>query len=146
MKLIIGNLLYQQGTLLQVVNDRKLMGAGLAKQIADRWPNVKDIYLRSNTRLGQCDLIVVEPKVRVANLYAQRGINSGLVPHHRRLNYGYLAQALRELSVANGADSQVYVPYQMGCGLAMGNWSIVFEILTVYFPDAIIVQRPEDKP
>lgn len=144
METIIGNLLdIDTGILAQVVNNRRIMGAGLAKQIAKKWPLVLQDYKTYQPWLGDCRRVWVgsDTKLAVANLYAQNGIS----PYLRVLHYGHLANALVRLD-NEAAEYQlpVYIPWHMGCGLAHGDWEIVLELIEVFCDEAIIVQRKED--
>lgn len=38
----------------------------------------------------------------------------------------------------------VYAPYKMGCGIGGGDWGAYSKLLQTYFPDLIIVRRPQD--
>lgn len=57
------------------VNVRGLMGAGFAKLVADRYPNVKKTYVMAcmdgTLTMGQTQLLVAEPGVWVANIASQ---------------------------------------------------------------------------
>lgn len=135
----------ETGIIAHVVNNRRLMGAGLAGQIAKKWPAVRNAYKLADVTLGNCDVIFINQaknaKLAVANLYAQDGVGVGV----RVLHYGYLVDALEKLMIHSALQGMsIHIPYGMGCGLAGGDWSVVKEIVQVLLPDATIVQRKED--
>lgn len=55
------------------VNCRAAMGAGLARQIRDKWPVVFDEYVKvcSPKKLGDFQVVQVAPQLYVANLFGQ---------------------------------------------------------------------------
>lgn len=56
------------------VNCCGVMGAGLAKQIRDKWPVVFDEYKKicGADKLGNSQTVQVAPQLYVANLFGQR--------------------------------------------------------------------------
>ena len=149
MQYVKGNILnVEQGIICQQVNCKLVMGAGLAKQIRDKWPRVYTEYrLMMSTnpyqRLGKCQIVeVVTRKLYVANLFGQYTYG-GLIKKHT--NYQALSQAIRELGSwhkNNCHDSfPIWIPYKLGCGLAGGDWEIVQSILFQNLPNCFIVKR-----
>ena len=74
------------------VNCCGVMGAGLAKQIRDKWPVVFDEYKKicGTDRLGDSQTVQVAPQLYVANLFGQ--LNYGR--DKRQTNYAALAAAI----------------------------------------------------
>ncbi len=83
----------------------------------------------------------------VINLYSQEG----LAPSHTNYNamYDGLRKVVRLLQ-AYGKIKTVGFPYQMGCGLADGNWNIVKTIIEQAFEgsdiEIVIVKLSESEP
>lgn len=126
------------------------MGAGLAKQIADMYPEVKDKYIAHTSKcgsqavLGTCLLSKTisgsndwrGPKY-IANLYGQLEIGTD----KQQTNYRALQYAIqdfyKQLSEIKPPTNGYGVPYpykiafpkNMGCGLAGGDWDIVEKII-----------------
>jgi O-acetyl-ADP-ribose deacetylase (regulator of RNase III) len=128
-----------KGIIVQQVNNRGVMGAGLAKQIADKWPVVKEIYqtytLVEGLDLGTNIFIPVEWYVWVASIVGQDGYGRD----RRYTNYDALRKGLMSVAHYQSFFSvPVYVPYGLGCGLGGGSWDVVKEILEEELPDAII--------
>lgn len=74
------------------VNCRAAMGAGLARQIRDKWPVVFDEYVKvcSPKKLGDFQVVQVAPQLYVANLFGQLSFGRD----KRQTNYAALGTAL----------------------------------------------------
>ena len=148
MKQIAGNILdVQYGIIGQQVNCKLIMGAGLAKQIREKYPIVFSEYKRVMSaadeprRLGKCQIVeVASKKLYVANLFGQHNFLPRGIQH---TDYTALGMALRSLAVwrdSTNKDLPIYLPYCIGCGLAGGNWNVVQGVITDAIPSAIIVR------
>lgn len=126
------------------------MGAGLAKQIADMYPEVKDKYVTHTSKykphafLGTCLLSKTisgsndwrGPKY-IANLYGQLDIGT----EKQQTNYRVLVYAIQDFykqlseikPPTNGFGVsypyKIAFPKNMGCGLAGGDWDTVEKII-----------------
>lgn len=126
------------------------MGAGLAKQIADMYPEVKDGYIahssihKPDELLGTCFLSETfeglndwrGPKY-IANLYGQLNIGT----NKQQTDYKALQKAIQDfykqlseiIPQKNGYNLseplRIAFPKNMGCGLAGGSWDIVEKII-----------------
>ena len=120
------------------VNCRGVMGAGLAKQIATRYPAVFREYREfcqancfdANVFLGKALVsnATGEPNVSIVNLFGQDGYGRG----KRYTSYTAIQLALEELARYCGGVSEPYVvriPFLMGCGLGGGDWQAVSRII-----------------
>lgn len=136
---------YRRGDILQSdaniivhqVNCMGVMGAGLAKQIRDKYPLVYNMYrsycdVASSKRppMGKAQIIPVNRGQYIANCFAQ-------IDYRRSgqdiclTDYNALRTALktvREFAVDMNAKT-VALPFWLGCGLAGGNWAIVRDII-----------------
>jgi hypothetical protein len=105
------------------------MGAGLAKQIARKYPKVKRAYIQAHKKdeltLGSCQLVNVSPELYVANLAGQDNYGTSTV----QTDYDALRESLQKLGVMNKDALPIYIPYKLGCGLAGGDWDTVLSIL-----------------
>ena len=144
MKLITGDLLnITQGSIFHQVNCYKVMGAGLAKSLSDKWPQVKTAYLefcgakKPLDLLGSCQSVEITPELSVLNIFGQLTFGG----NERHTDYGALLTAFKTASLI--AHEKVYFPYLFGCGLANGQWCIVRDIIEKFFPDATIIQLPQ---
>lgn len=123
----------------QQVNCRGVMGAGLAKQIRNKYPIVYDEYnnlcnrfSNKNNLLGQVQFIKVDRNQIVANIFGQLDFGRGKV----YTDYDALRKGLLEIKEqASVLDYSVAIPYGIGCGLAGGNWEFVYKMIDEVFAD-----------
>ena len=126
------------------------MGAGIAKQIADRYPQAKEADDEC-AKIGQNELgersfaefeieendlddsqkfIKVTRKCKIFNLYTQDGIRFG-----REVNYEALYRNLlllrNKLNFLN--ERCLGIPHGMSSGLAGGSWKIVYAMIEHLF-------------
>lgn len=131
-KTVVGDLLdATEDIIVQQVNCRSVMGSGVAKAIYTRWPEVKTEYHKFCRRstspydlLGKVQLIDVEPGKAVANVFGQ--LNYGRTAGKVYTDYVALTKAFDQLRTAFH-DKSLAFPYNFGCGLANGSWSVVLE-------------------
>lgn len=111
--------------LLHVCNDKGVMGAGIAKQIKNRIPSAFTNYMRSVYALGE---VSYSDNKEVCNLHAQKGYGRD---GRRYLDYDMLINAITNLAWHGYCDDttgEYVIPYNMGCGLAGGDWETVIGI------------------
>lgn len=118
------------------VNCQGVMGAGLAKQIRTRYPDVYTVYKKvcdtQSELLGKVQLVAT-PDCRVANLFAQFTYGTDC----KQTDYDALTLCLLKLRdrMLQLNLKTLGLPYGLGCGLAGGDWAIVYEIIrTVFSP------------
>ena len=115
------------------VNCNGVMGAGLAKQIRERYPKVYELY-RNRCRdsigslLGQNQYILVDDNKWIANLFCQDGYGRD----KRYTDYGALTKSFTSL-ICDMGECVIAIPYGIGCGLAGGDWNIVSGIIKDVF-------------
>ena len=132
-----------------VVNDIGVMGAGVARALFMKWPNVRSDYIEwfnFKTKdpiikkeievftIGKCQLVeVAPPNIYVINMVGQNGIKvvGDIIP----LNYKELANCLKEVErLAEDIgwyfkrDVEIHMP-RIGCGLAGGKWEKVEQLI-----------------
>lgn len=154
---LYGNLLdfpYGINTIAHCCNTMNVMGAGIAKQIAERYPQAKEAD-DACAKIGQNDLgersfaeFEIEDtnsfphqqfgkttrKCKIYNLYTQDSIGFG-----REVNYEALYRNLLLMrnSLNNDPGCVLGLPYQMSSGLAGGSWEIVQAMInTIFSTDA----------
>lgn len=136
-----------KGVIVQQVNMLGVMGAGLALQIAKKWPIVLTRYIgllnRGFVSLGDVQLIHVSEHLFVANIFAQYGVGGTTKENSTDLNalkkgFSYLSV----FSVADNPDRTIYIPHGIGCGLGGGSWNKVLPLLETYLPHAVICEYP----
>lgn len=140
MRIISGDILKSDVDIIcHQVNCVGVMGAGLAKQIREKYPEVyqeytkycnqaiKPQYILGDVLLSKCK----DGKV-VANLFGQ--VHYGA--WERQTDYKALGEAFTKTATAvSKLDKTVGLPYKIGCGLAGGNWDIVQDMIVRIFKD-----------
>lgn len=121
------------------VNCRGVMGAGLAKQIADTYPRILrsyKIYCERSNPLGTCLLTPTRNGPIIANLFGQE--NYSIID--RMTDYRALERALCDLVIKMKINRlyTVSIPYGIGCGLGGGEWCIINNIINRIFMDTNI--------
>lgn len=122
------------------VNCKGVMGSGLAKQVKEKFPEVYNCYLQSCSKkapsqlLGHVDIVVICNKkpFGVANLYAQDGYGTD----KQYTDYKALESCLNQVKLCADCHTEscrIGLPYKLGCGLAGGNWEIVYNIINKVF-------------
>lgn len=119
------------------VNCKGVMGAGVAKQIRQQLLSAaqygryqKQCREQGAELLGICELVETESGKLVANLFAEddptgRGLDT---------NYVALEQALKSLR-HQAKGRSISLPGYLGCGLAGGDWEIVYPMICEVFED-----------
>ena len=151
-KEVEGNLLTYPG--LEVighqVNALAVMGAGIAKQIKAKWPEVYKSYVRYCKRypdahdlLGEVQFCEAEDGKYVANLFGEYSFCESIAPYEeggkpRHTDYDALKECLHRLHtwmVLNDIKTGG-LPDHIGSGLAGGNWDdVVYPMIKKEFED-----------
>ena len=119
-----GNALYTDCEVLcHQVNLYKCMGGGIARQIADRFPDVDREYRHyEKAKLGEVCFAKADDYV-VANCYSQDDFET---------DYVALAKCFAKVNAymdKHGLKT-VAIPYHYGCGIADGDWETVKYIIS----------------
>ena len=122
------------------VNCMGVAGAGLAKQIMDKYPENLHFYLNHCSRfsadylLGTALFVECTDGKIIANLFGQKRFGRD---NKMYTDYGALDTALgflRKFMDEKGLTSVAF-PYKLGCGLGGGDWKVVESILKKRFGD-----------
>jgi hypothetical protein len=133
----------EYGIITHQVNMQGKMGAGLAKDIAEKWPIVKKAYIDSlvNVELGQGRLVPVATDLFVANLYSQNFYGRD----KQNTDYAALSRTLHNLYHLSMERFEgrypIYIPYGLGCGLGGATWETVVQIIMADCPTAIVCKK-----
>jgi O-acetyl-ADP-ribose deacetylase (regulator of RNase III) len=127
--------------IVQQCNAKGVMGAGLAKAIRDRYPQVYDHY-RAEFELGLLELgytsyIEVEENILICNIVGQESYG-----REKKLytNYKALRAGLEDVKMmAHDLGLDVVIPFGIGCGLGGGKWSeVVYPMIEYVFKGDLI--------
>lgn len=108
----------------QQVNCKHKMGAGLAKQIRDAYPEVYDEYMQTEPKLGRVLAVPTTDRRVCINMYAQDGYGKD----KRYTDYEAFKKclsAIAEFAKHIEKDITIAFPYGIGCGLGGGDWNII---------------------
>lgn len=139
-----------EGLIAHQVNCRGVMGAGVARVIAKRYPDVEAMYRKlcaDNAPLellGTCLTVTATAdgsatdRLAVANVFGQLDTGRGL-----QTDYTAVAGALDLLArgYAFHPGRVLHVPYMMGCGLAGGDWDVYSGLLDEHWPGPVVAHR-----
>jgi O-acetyl-ADP-ribose deacetylase (regulator of RNase III) len=148
---IEGDLLDQKTDVIaHQVNCLGVMGAGVAYQIRNKWPDVYERYknfchdelerlgtLQARLLLGKCLVCIPDDGIpAVANLFGQDCCNG----EDRMTSYDALYDALTNLRriMENHKWKSVAFPYGMSCGLGGGSWNVIYAMICDVFENSDI--------
>lgn len=129
----------KSGFIASGCNSRNSNGSGLAKSLAEKWPQVKtsyhDFYAeRDYLNLGEIRPVKVGENLYVVNMITQDnfGYDGGLYVSYAAIEIAFdsLVKSINRF----GLEKTIHVP-KIGCGLAGGDWEVVKEILGRVIPD-----------
>lgn len=130
-------------------NTRNIMGAGIAKQIKDRYPLAYEADTKAyNTEydkngqyvhwLGRFSKAQISEKQYIYNMYTQAKTGTG----ERQVDYEVFWKALKavekDLCALNIKNPSIGLPYGISCGLAGGSWGIIKSIIEDIFTQSAI--------
>lgn len=136
------------GIIIHQTNTKGKMGAGLALQIKNKWPHVFEQYQQlckqvpcSSMLMGKIQTIPVAERLLVCNMFAQD--DYGRDKQYTSYEHMKLAlQKIIELPSRIPCCPLFFLPYNVGCGLAGGDWLIVRQLIEECLPNAIICKFP----
>lgn len=151
MKIIEGDILdCKESVLVQQVNHKGVMGAGLALQIRKRYPGIFPLYIE------YCKINYDVIKDRGLVFYHQPATSDYLIASvFGQDGYGTDKQYTDYVALKNGfvniaaaakrTNVSVAIPYGIGCGLGGGDWSIVSKIIEeVFFGVEVVLYKLSD--
>lgn len=141
-KIVKGNILdTTKDIICHQVNCMGVMGSGLAKQIRNKYPEVYPSYIKyckgckdndPKNLLGEVQTIPCSDGKIIANLFGQYRYGRD----KQYTDYNALKTSLEGiLQVAKMFNNTIAIPYNLGCGLAGGDWNIVYKIIEEVFED-----------
>jgi|688.fasta_scaffold573284_2 O-acetyl-ADP-ribose deacetylase (regulator of RNase III) len=136
-KIAKGNILEAtEDIIAHQTNCMGVMGGGLAKQIRDKYPNVykeyKSFCNKAQLLFGNVQLITCSDGKTIANLFGQYGYGND----KQYTDYKALEESLENmLFLIRPFKKSIALPYKLGCGLAGGDWNIVYKIIEKVFED-----------
>lgn len=133
-KIIKGNILdCNEDIIVHQVNIQGYMGGGIARQLANQYKGLEEFYSKHCSILendyeilGGTTLIYKENNKIICNIFSQKpNFDTDYEAIKRCLEYVKLWASNNNLSIA--------IPYEIGCGIANGDWYIVHKIIEEVF-------------
>jgi O-acetyl-ADP-ribose deacetylase (regulator of RNase III) len=139
-KTIKGNVLdIERGIIVHGCNSHGVMGAGIALQIKERFPEAFHAYQKSNLKLGYISVVEVAKDKMIVNAITQKSTGIG-----KQVSYDAIEDCfirIRELMNNHelfGLSLGLPLCFPMlGAGLGGGNWNIIEKIIDEIIPDSI---------
>lgn len=146
---IIGDITdIKKGAIMHQVNCQAVMGAGVAKALYTKYPQIKRSYLdycqgKTDVQLlGSLQAIHISNELIVLNSYSQRYYGNSAKTNRVYTDSDALKRNLRLLDMASQKKSiPAYVPDRIGCGLAGGDWNEIKNFI-LNETNIIIVKLP----
>ncbi len=132
------------------------MGAGIAKQIKDRYPQAYEADWKAFNQeydkdgqyvhwLGKFSKAEINDRKYIYNMYTQASIGTGREVHYEKF-WQALKRVEQDLYAMNVAKHEydpspppfLGLPYGISCGLAGGNWGIIKAMIEDIFIDSPI--------
>lgn len=113
------------------VNRDGIMGGGLALQIATKYPEVKNdykIYCQFNNY--DCGGEVCFSQINHTNKYIANCFSQN---EDFTTNYKWLKNCFKMIKLFANKNDKIGVPFNYGCGIALGDWNKVLSIFKKLF-------------
>jgi O-acetyl-ADP-ribose deacetylase (regulator of RNase III) len=139
-KVVNGNILdAKENVIAHQVNCMGKMGAGVALEIRRKWPNVYEGYVNFCSEhipaylIGRTFLVRIGVNHYIANLFGQERYGRD----KRYTDYDAIEKSLRRLKgfCKQQGNFSIALPYNMGCGNAGGDWTVVKGLIDRIFAD-----------
>lgn len=121
-----------KGYIMHQVNCQNVMGAGVAKALYTKYPEIKenyhqivDQYPDPKDRLGIIQLVPIQnnPNLKIFNSFTQLNYGNSFKTNKVYTDEEKLMNNLSQFDKKAKLDNiPAYVPARIGCGLAGGNW------------------------
>ena len=123
-------------------NCQGVMGHGIALQVKNRYPVVFEAYTDlckhwagdKEDLLGRTLIVDTKTDKYIANIFGQINYGEGLQTDYERLKKGLIV--VRDYAEENNLS--VAIPYKIGCGLANGDWNIVYQDIVDVFKNSSV--------
>lgn len=125
--IVRGNILdAEEQFIVHQCNCRTFRSAGLAKALFDKYPNT-NIYNDGTVRVPGTIII----RDRIINLLAQDQPGKSSRQETQEQREKWFFDGLAQIERIDGLESIAF-PYGIGCGLAGGNWSVYFSMISAF--------------
>lgn len=140
-EVVSGDLLESDAQMIgHQVNNKGVMGSGVAKQIKAKYPEAYVQYRRffGIGAMGNCQFVFVDEGKIVCNLFGQSAY--GRDEDSIYTDYVALNRAMvRMATYARDNNLTVALPYGIGAGYGNGDWTIIYRMIESAFKDHHVV-------
>lgn len=133
-----GNVLdIEEGIIVHGCNGHGVMGAGIALQIKNRFPNAFEVYAESNLKLGSVSVAKINDRKFIANAITQKSTGFGKQVSYDAIEECFIQVVrLHEIIQEKGHFLPICFP-MIGAGLGGGNWNVIEKIIDETVPKEI---------
>lgn len=124
------------------VNCLGVMGAGVAKCIRLKYPDIMKEYKRwcetydSELLLGLIQFYHIGGNRYIVNCFAQNGTTHNGRATNYEAFYKCMEQLLNAVTRDENIEPRIAIPYKIGCGLGGADWNIIFAMIKAVFSQA----------
>lgn len=130
-----------KGIIIHQANNKRVMGAGVAKAIIDKYPKHKEDYLKALMKLSNIVYTKTGKYTGIFAIITQNGYgrNNNIV----YTDYEAFKKALIKIDKFHNKypGIKLYMPYKIGCGLANGDWNIISNLIENTCPYIILCKK-----
>lgn len=130
-----------EGIIIHQANNKRVMGAGVAKAIITKYPQHKQDYLKASMALSNLIYTKVSDYIGVIAMVTQDGY--GRDKGKIYTDYEAFKRALVKINKFHNQypNIDLYMPYGIGCGLANGDWNVISKLLEDICPYIILCKK-----
>jgi len=149
-KQINGNILNTNDTIIcHQVNCQGVMGSGIALQIKNKYPQVYSDYMKFFKEYGKDDLLnrTVTSYDDNSNVFIMSMFSQYKYGRDKRhTDYESMRKCFEFIKEqSDDCGMSISIPYKIGCGLAGGDWEIVYKIIEeVFVGNEVVIYRFEE--
>lgn len=138
-----------KGIICHQVNCKGVMGAGVAKQFKEQFPYHYKLYkqtcmkaINPSDLLGKIIFLGENDQIYSCSMFAQ--INYGREEKHTYTDYNAFQDCCKTIAstvnaISSSHKTPINIPYKIGCGLANGDWHIIYSIIDEVFKDYNVI-------
>lgn len=143
-KQVNGNILDATNTIIcHQVNCQGVVGSGIALQIKNKYPQVYSDYMRFYDKFGRDDLLgrtVIsrddKSDIFIMSMFSQYRYGRD----KRHTDYEAMRMCFEFIKEqSDDCGMSISIPYKIGCGLAGGDWNVVYKMIEEVFEGCEVV-------
>lgn len=135
----------KEGIIIHQVNNKHVMGSGIAKAIRAAYPQHYTQYMNDKElKLGSvvATLVTKSPIFGVVGFVSQDGFGRDGKIYTKEDAFTRCLLTVKAMHDKN-PKIEYYMPMGIGCGLGGGNWDSIYKIISTHCPFIIIVKKSD---